>query len=130
MSSKVFGTPVFVFSADDPANSGKGKCDKAETQSSRLQNAAKATKTLESAESFLQKALDALDGTGYDAIKQGISACMQHVKAEADKVVAQIMGNVQPAQPAGQQPAQAGVPTAGQLSGREPLPGDKSKPAQ
>ena len=121
MSSNVFGTPVYIYSAEDPANkTGKGGQDS--TVADRLQNALKAVKPLDSARLSLQKALDALDGTAYEDIKKGIQACMSHVSA-AEKGVIEKLGIPDEAAPNLQPNAQtSGVPTAGQISGAEPLP--------
>ncbi len=120
--SKVMGTPIYIFNADDPSKSKAGDKGKTETTSSRLQEALKAIKPLESAEAGLNKALESLDGTGYDEIRDGISACLQNLKAAANKVLGQLQDGVapqgQPQQPASQGPQ---VPTAGQIAGREPL---------
>lgn len=123
MTANVFGTPVYVYSADDPSNRS-GKDGKDSTVSDRLQNALKAVKPLDSARLSLQKALDSLDGTAYEDIKQGIQACMTHVEIAEKKVVDQLGvpgGDLQSLQNASN-PQSQGVPTAGQISGAEPLP--------
>lgn len=121
--SRVFGTPVFIYSAEDPANSGgkNGKDEKGNSVSGRLQEALKAVKPLDSARAALQKAMESLDGTAYEEIKQGISACLQHVEAAEQKVVGQL-GGVEGVVQGAQQAVPAGTPTVGQISGRDPLP--------
>ena len=120
--SNVFGSPIYLYSADDPSNSGK-KDDKSTSVSGRLQEALKAVKPLDSARAALQKAMDSLDGTAYEDIKKGIAACLQHVE-KAEKQVVEQLGGVEGVAQAAQQVVSPGVPTAGQISGAEPLPGE------
>jgi len=120
--STVFGSPIFLYSADDPANSGK-KEDKSSSVSGRLQEALKAVKPLDSARAALQKAMDSLDGTAYEDIKNGITACLQHVE-QAEKKVVEQFGGVEGVAQAAQQGIPAGTPTAGQIAGTEPIPGE------
>jgi len=120
MSANVFGTPVYLYSAEDPANR-EGQ-DKTSNVSDRLQNALKAVKPLDSSRLSLQKALDSLDGTAYDQLKQSIQTCLEQI-SEAEKSVISQLGINDSQNPMNQtvnQPAQK-VPTAGQISGSEPL---------
>lgn len=121
--TNVFGTPVYIFSADDPANRTGGKDEKSATVTNRLQEALKTMKPLDSARASLNKAIEALDGTAFEEIKQGISAVVQHITAAEQKIISQLGG----ADGVADQVAQMGngnnaVPTAGQISGKEPLP--------
>ena len=120
MSANVFGTPVFIYSADDPSNKVGGE-DKDSTVANRLQNALKAVKPLDSARLALQKALDSLDGTAYDELKKGIQACMAHV-SQAEKTVVEQLGMPNGNEMQATAKPSANVPTAGQMAGTEPLP--------
>ena len=123
--ANTFGTPVYVFSqTENPTKSGKG-----EPVSTRLKDVLKILQPLEKAQSALENAAAALDGTGYEKIQNDIKALVQQITTTTQEVVAQLSGG-------GQQPpvgalaatpaAKPAVPTAGQIAGTEPLPGEKA----
>ena len=120
--TNVFGTPVYIYSADDPSNRGeKGAHD---SVSAKLKDVLKNLQPLEKALAALENAEKALDGTGYDDIRQAIQGVTQQVTTKTQEMVAQLGGGSQP-QTAPQTAPQQNVPTAGQISGKEPLPGDQ-----
>jgi len=119
--SKIFGTPIQLFNADDPAN--KTSKDGKESVSSKIKDVLKNLQPLEKAQAALENAAKALDGTAYEEIQRDIQGVVQKITATTQQVVLQLSGNAQqdgqtPAVPA----ATPGVPTAGQISGKEPLP--------
>jgi len=118
--SSVFGTPIHIFNADDPANK-VGKDGKA-SATSRIEETLKALKPLDKARTYAQNALKSLEGTAYEEIIKGLDAVVQNITATEQKVVAQLSGTAEtPSVPAPQATAN-NVPTVGQISGREPLP--------
>lgn len=129
--TNVFGTPVYVYSADDPANrDSKGQKDSA---SAKLKDVLKNLQPLEKALAALENADKSLDGTGYDDLRKAIQGVVQQATAKIGEMVSQIGGaaqqaaqpDSQPGSQPGSQPQQP-VPTAGQISGAEPLPGENA----
>jgi len=123
--ANVFGTPVYVYSADDSAN----KSAKGEAVSTRLKDVLKILQPLEKAQSALENAATALNGTGYEKIQKDIQALVQQITTTTQEVVAQLSGGGQQAPaaaPAANPAANPAVPTAGQIAGTEPLPGENA----
>ena len=119
----VFGTPIHIFNADDRDN--KTTKDGDVTITSKLQDTLKTLLPLNKARAAVQNAIKALDGTAYEAIRKTLEGAVQSITDTEQKVVAQISGTAQ-AEANQKAPAQTNpaVPTAGQISGREPLPGE------
>ena len=126
--ANVFGTPVYVYSAADE-QAGKAGNGQNGSASAKLKDVLKNLQPLEKTLTALENADKALDGTGYDDIRQAIQGVIQQATAKIQEMVGKIGGTQQP-QGA---PAQAGAPaqrapapTAGQIAGTEPLPGEKA----
>jgi hypothetical protein len=113
--TNVFGSPIYVHSADD-------RSEDAKTTTSRIEEALKTLKPLDKARTYLENAAKALDGTGYEEIKKGIAAVVQNITTTEQQVVAKLGGEAQSVAAAAQPAAKPAVPTAGQISGAEPLP--------
>ena len=123
----VLSTPIFIYNADDPANNTTK--DGKESVTGRIEEALKALKPLDKARSLVQNALKALEGTAYEDIVKGLDAIEKNITATEQKVLVQITGGDQQTQGGqAQAPATAGVPTVGQISGREPLPEQSTNP--
>jgi hypothetical protein len=125
--SQVFGTPIYIFNADDP--SGKTKKDGTVSMTGRIEETLKALKPLDKARTAVQNAVTALDGTAYEEIKKALAGIVQSITATEQKVVSQISGTeaqvgIQPDTAAKTTSPQTGaqVPTLGQINGTEPLP--------
>jgi len=145
--TNVFGTPVYVYSADDPANrEGKGDKGGKNPVSTMLKDVIKNLQPLEKALAALEGADKALDGTGYEDLRKAIQQVTQQVTTKTQEMVAQIGGQqAQPGQsPALQFPQQFApqqsaeplaaasakfVPTAGQIAGTEPIPDEQRRTA-
>jgi hypothetical protein len=111
--TNVFGSPIYVHSADDRGEDQK-------TTTSRIEDALKTLKPLDKARTYLENAAKALDGTGYEDIKKGIAAVVQNITSTEQQVVAKLGGEAQSV--AAAKPVAKAVPTAGQIAGTEPLP--------
>lgn len=129
--ANVFGTPVYLYSADDPGNRSK---DGKDSVSGRLKEILRTLQPLEKALGALENATKALEGTSYEDIQNGIQQLVQQITAKTQEAVSQLsektqtapqqtqtQGSPQAAQQAAQQ-NQNFIPTAGQISGSEPLP--------
>ncbi len=123
MTASVFGSPIYLYSADDASSD---KAPKQESVSGKLKDILKTLQPLEKAQSALENAAKALDGTGYEQIQKDIQSLVQKITTTTQEVVAQLSGGA-PQAPAAAVPAQnTPAPTAGQIAGTEPLPGEKS----
>jgi hypothetical protein len=126
MTANVFGTPIYVTSADGTDNASSGK--KSGNRTDKIKEVLKALQPLEKTISSLEAAEAALDGTGYDKIKNAIGQLKNMVDAQQDEIFNQITGGQQLPKENAQQavvPKQNSAPTAGQISGREPLSDDQ-----
>lgn len=122
--ANVFGTPVYIYSAEDPANQqDKSETGKRNQVSTMLKDVIKNLQPLEKALASLESAEKALDGTGYEELRKSIQQVTQQVTQKTQEMVAQISGQQAAARaPQAQEQNQSFVPTPGQISGREPLP--------
>jgi len=119
-----FGTPIYIQSAEDSETNSK-----TESMSSRLKEVLNTMQPLEKVSTALSNAIKLLDGTGYDDIKSGMDQLKQKIDAKINEIVMQITGgqgvpNQQQAPSQSQTTPSNSIPTAGQISGREPLPGE------
>jgi Zn-dependent oligopeptidase len=123
--TNVFGTPIYIHSAEEAKSNSK-----AESMSSRLKDILNTVQPLEKVSTALESCTKLLDGTGYEDIKKAISQLKQNVDEKVNEIVMQISGGqgvqnqAQQPNPSNQASPSNSVPTAGQISGRDPLPGE------
>lgn len=126
--ANIYGTPIYIHSADDPQNRTKN-----EPMSSRIKDILKTMQPLEKVSEHLAQASQLLDSTGYSDLKSGIDQLKNQIDEQVNSIVSQLTNqNKAPQQsstlssPAQNNPMQhvpqSSVPTAGQISGKEPLP--------
>ena len=122
-----FGTPIYINSADDSLNENEP-----ESMTTRLKEVLKTLAPLEKVSTLLKNASKSLSGTGYENIQTKISQLQQEVDGQIQEITMKLtqktdQSNTNPVQNNSiQNNQQRFVPTAGQISGKEPLPSDTS----